>query len=119
MTMTHTWTNPTTGKGWTDAEEATFADIMRIGRMAHMDAIRLYRRCKSDPGKALRVAKRDYEMSDERAAAMERSKAARLAGLAKANQRRAQNRLIERQECPAQGLTATDGEKHRERGLGA
>lgn len=27
--------NPNTGKGWTDAEEATFAQIKRVGRIAH------------------------------------------------------------------------------------
>jgi hypothetical protein len=47
--------NPNTGKGWTDAGEAAFAEIMRIGRMERIKAIQLFRRCKSDHAKAIRV----------------------------------------------------------------
>ena len=48
--------NPNTGKGWTDVQEqATFAEIMRIGRMERIKAIQLFRRCKSDHAKAVKL----------------------------------------------------------------
>ena len=90
--------NPRTGKGWTDEEEATFADIMRIGRVERIGAIQLFRRCKSDHAKAIKLAQVNYGRTEEQLAGMERSKAARLAGLAKARQRRPQDgsiRLLE------------------------
>jgi hypothetical protein len=49
--------NPNTGKRWTDTEEATFAEIMRIGRMERIKAIQLIRRCKSDHAKAVKLAR--------------------------------------------------------------
>ena len=93
--------NLNTDNGWTDAEEATFADIVRITRMDRIAAIQLFRRCKSDHTKAVRLARRNYTMTDERAAGLERSKTARLAGLAKANARRAQDGSITRAEFHA------------------
>jgi hypothetical protein len=77
-----------TVKGWTVAEETTFADIMRIARMERMPAIHIYRRCGSDPVKAIQLAQENHGLSDEQTAAYERNKAARLAGLAKARQDR-------------------------------
>jgi hypothetical protein len=50
------WINPKTGKGWTDAEEATFAEIMRIGYLTRIKAIQLFRRCRSNEVKAIRMA---------------------------------------------------------------
>lgn len=73
---------------WTETEEATFAEIMRIGRMGRIAAIQLFRRCKSDHAKALKLARENYGLSDAQIAGLERSKTARLAGLAKANARR-------------------------------
>ena len=103
-----------TGKGWTDAEEQTFAEIMRIGRMARMDAIRLYRRCRSDAAKALRLAEEHYGMSDTQAAAYEQSKAVRLAGLAVARQRRAQNRLSQQRKGGVLGAKSPEMAFHTE-----
>lgn len=50
------WTNPQTGKGWTDEEEAAFSAIMEAGKMERLPAIRLYRRLRGDLKKALRYA---------------------------------------------------------------
>jgi hypothetical protein len=47
--------NDKTGKGWTDAEETTFKSIMLTGR-SRIEAIQLFRRCKSNHAKALRLA---------------------------------------------------------------
>ena len=85
MTM---WLNAKTGKGWTDGEETTFADIMRIARMGRIAAIQLFRRCKSNHAKAVKLAAENYGLSDAQIAGMERSKAARLAGLVKARESR-------------------------------
>ena len=93
--------NPNTGKGWTDTEEVTFAEIMRIGRMERIRAIQLFRRCKSDHVRAVRLARKNYGVSHAQLAALERSKAARLAGLSKANERRVQDRHFERVEVTA------------------
>jgi hypothetical protein len=93
--------NPRTGKGWTDAEEATFADIMRIARLERIAAIQLFRRCKSNHTKAVKLAQANYGRTEEQLAGLERSKAARLAGLAKANARRSQDRQIQRVEHAA------------------
>ena len=89
------WTNPNTAKGWTDAEEATFADIMRITGMGRIGAIQLFRRCKPTHAKPLKLAQDNYALSDAQVASYESTKAARLAGLAKARQRVAQNRAIQ------------------------
>jgi len=48
--------NPNTGKGWTDAEEATFTSIMRIGHLTRIKAIHLFKRCRSNATMALRLA---------------------------------------------------------------
>jgi hypothetical protein len=93
-------TNPNTGKGWTDAEEATFAQIMRVGRMDRIKAIQLFRRCKSEHAKAVKLARKQLR-SDGQVAAYENTKATRLAGLARANARRAQDRRIQRAEVAA------------------
>ena len=93
--------NPNTGKGWTDAEEATFAEIMRIGRMERIKAIQLFRRCKSDHAKAVKLARDNYGLSDLQIAAYERSELARFAGLVKARQKLTQDRPIELLELHA------------------
>jgi hypothetical protein len=93
--------NPNTGKGWTDAEEATFSEIMRIGRMERIKAIQLFRRCKSDHAKAVKLARDNYGLSDLQIAAYERSEVARSAGLVKARQKLTQDRPIELLELHA------------------
>jgi len=92
--------NPKTGKGkgWTDAEETLFREIMRIGRMERIPAIHLYRRCRSNPDKALRCAREWYRLTEAQEAAYEQTKAKRLAALSKANQNRARNSLFQRQK---------------------
>lgn len=87
--------NPNTGKGWTDTEEATFADIMRVGRLTRIKAIHLWARCRRDPAKAVRSARENYGLSEVQEASYEQTKAARLAGLVRARLRRAQNRAIQ------------------------
>lgn len=102
------WKNPKTGKGWTDEEEATFADIMRIGHMERIKAIQLFRRCKSDHAKAVGLAQANYGRTEEQLAGMERSKAARLAGLAKARQVAPQNRGVELPEVAPRGFMVSN-----------
>lgn len=51
------WLNPKTGKGWSDAEEADFAQLMAAGNLERLPAIRLYRRMKCDLQKALKYAR--------------------------------------------------------------
>ena len=72
--------NPETGKGWTPEEESAFAQIMRSGDVERLPAIRFWKRCRKDLGKALRLAKETYALTP---AELERnrSSAARLAGL--------------------------------------
>jgi len=93
--------NPNAGKGWTDAEEATFSEIMRIGRMERIKAIQLFRRCKSDHAKAVKLARDNYGLSDLQIAAYERSEVARSAGLVKTRQKLTQDRPIELLELHA------------------
>lgn len=73
--------NPKTGKAWTDAEEAAFADIMRVGRMERIKAIQLFKRCKSNPVKALKLAAEYGDMKTvniARGESLRRSREARL-----------------------------------------
>jgi hypothetical protein len=41
---------------WTEQEEQTFADLMKAGRLERLPAIRLYRRCNDNLGRALAIA---------------------------------------------------------------
>jgi hypothetical protein len=41
---------------WTPAEEDAFAQLMEVGRMKRMEAVRLYRRCNENLKRALRIA---------------------------------------------------------------
>jgi hypothetical protein len=54
------YTNPETGKGWTDEEEAAFAGIQSVSRLTRIAAIQLWKRFKKDSGKALENAKGCY-----------------------------------------------------------
>jgi hypothetical protein len=69
---------------WTDEEEILFAEIVTItrGRFARIQAIQLYKRVKSNPAKARKLAKGAF--SDAQAAGYERSRDVRLAALTKA-----------------------------------
>lgn len=60
------WINPNTGKGWTDAEEAAFAQIMAAGRLERLPAIRLYRRCRCALNRALQIASESSELKGKR-----------------------------------------------------
>jgi hypothetical protein len=51
------WTNPRTGKGWTDEEESSFLQVIAAGSIKRMEAIRLYRRMKADLKRALTHAR--------------------------------------------------------------
>jgi hypothetical protein len=55
-----TWINPNTGKGWTDEEEATFAEIQDVSRLTRIQAIQLWKRFKKNQVKAVAVAKKNY-----------------------------------------------------------
>ncbi len=54
------WINPKTDKGWTDEEEAAFAQIQECSRLNRIEAIQLYRRVNDDTTKALAIAKSNY-----------------------------------------------------------
>ena len=41
---------------WTPAEEDAFSQLMQVGRMKRMEAVRLYRRCKDNLKRALSIA---------------------------------------------------------------
>ena len=56
------WINEKTGKGWSDEEEAAFAQLMEAGGMERLPAIRLYRRMDCNLEKALRHAKEQGEL---------------------------------------------------------
>lgn len=75
------WINSNTGKGWTDAEEVTFADIMRIGHLTRIKANQLWARCKHNTEKALALAA-EYgkvaEANEPRAANLKRFRGGRL-----------------------------------------
>ena len=67
------WVNPKTGKGWTDEEEAVFAEIQSVSRLSRIRSIQLWKRFEKDREKAIATAKREYR----------RPTAQELAGLAK------------------------------------
>jgi hypothetical protein len=54
------YVDPQTSKGWADAEERTFVEITAASRLARVQAIQLWKRCRKDTGKALRLAKENY-----------------------------------------------------------
>jgi hypothetical protein len=78
--------NPNTGKGWTDAEEATFADIMRIGHLTRIKAIHLWARCKRNTEKSLALAA-EYGVT---AQAAEAGNAARAEGARRSREARSE-----------------------------
>lgn len=77
------------GMLWTDEEEKLFAELQQIGRLTRIQAIQLYKRSKSNPDKACKIAQDNYAMTDEERTGYARSKDARVAGLAKARAARA------------------------------
>jgi hypothetical protein len=72
------WTNPNTGKGWTDEEESMFSKIMVVNRLTRIQAIQLWKRFRKDAAKALCVAASQYPKPSE----------AQLNGLRKARESR-------------------------------
>jgi hypothetical protein len=56
------WINPKTGKGWTDEEEAAFAQVMAAGNLPRLPAIRLLRRFHGNLPKAIKLAKHSQEV---------------------------------------------------------
>lgn len=86
--------------GWTAEEETTFAEIVRIarGQLKRIEAIQLFRRCKSNHAKAVKLAKDNCGLTDAQVASFESTRAARLVGLAKARQAAAQNRRFQLSE---------------------
>jgi hypothetical protein len=66
---------------WTTEEEQSFTRLMETGRLIRTEAIRLYRRCKDDFGKAMAIATAEAPSSEEiaRRAAFGESARARAA----------------------------------------
>jgi hypothetical protein len=99
---------------WTDEEEKLFGELQQIGSLTRIQAIQLYKRSKSNPDKARKIAQDNYAMTDEERAGYARSKDARLAGLVKARAARskqaevpARNGLLNsRNPAPAEVLAA-------------
>ena len=78
-----TYINPRTGKGWTDAEEITFAGIMHVGRMERANqAIQLWARCKLNTAVPLVLA--EYGKATLAAESANATRAANLKRLRKA-----------------------------------
>ena len=69
-------------KGWTDDEERLFADIMSVSRLSRIQAIQLWKRCRENAAKAVRLAAKNYPRPTE----------AQLAGLRNANEVRSRAR---------------------------
>jgi hypothetical protein len=93
---------------WTSEEESAFQQIMAVSDLERLPAIRLFRRCNDDLAKALKIAKECYRMSNERRAVYEKTKVARIAGLAKAREARRLNRPIEQRNMGAVGSRGTE-----------
>jgi hypothetical protein len=74
---------------WTDEEEKLFTELQQTGCLTRIQAIQLYKRTKSNPGKARKIAQDNYALTDEERAGYARSRDARVAGLAKARAARA------------------------------
>ncbi len=71
--------NPETSKSWTPEEEAAFAKIMMTGDLERLPAIRLWKRCNKDLGKALPLAEQTYAPAPAQID-RNRTNAARFAG---------------------------------------
>lgn len=93
-----------TGKGWTPAEESIFAEIMAVSRLTRIESIRLWKRCKKDAVKALKLAKDSY--SPVKIGKLE---AAAKANAANAARRRCVEGRLERSESVAGGLSRGNG----------
>jgi hypothetical protein len=50
---------------WTPAEEEAFSQLMEIGRLKRMEAVRLYRRCKGNLNRAISIAAAGAPTADE------------------------------------------------------
>jgi hypothetical protein len=74
--------NAETGKGWTPDEESAFEQIARAGDIERLSAIRLWKRCRQDLTKALRLAQETYALTPAQRE-RNRTSAVRLSGLRK------------------------------------
>ena len=50
---------------WTTEEEQSFGRLMEVGRLTRSEAIRLYRRCRDNFGKAVAIAAAEAPNPDE------------------------------------------------------
>ena len=50
---------------WTTEEEQSFAQLMEVGRLTRPEAIRLYRRCKENFGRAMAIATAEVPSAEE------------------------------------------------------
>jgi hypothetical protein len=50
---------------WTPAEERAFSQLIQVGRLKRMEAIRLYRRCKDNLKRALSIAAANAPTAEE------------------------------------------------------
>jgi hypothetical protein len=50
---------------WTPAEEDVFSQLMEIGRLKRMEAVRLYRRSKGNLNRAISIAAAGAPTADE------------------------------------------------------
>ena len=50
---------------WTTEEEQSFARLMEVGRLERSEAIRLYRRCRDNFGKAMAIAAAEAPSPEE------------------------------------------------------
>jgi hypothetical protein len=63
---------------WTDSEEASFERICAASRLTRIQAIQLWKRCRKDTQKALRIAAETYPpLTDKQLAHVERMRQAR------------------------------------------
>lgn len=67
---------------WTPKEEDAFSQLMQVGRLKRMEAVRLYRRCKDNLKRALSIAAANAPTTEEvtRRAAFGESARLRAAG---------------------------------------
>ena len=50
---------------WTTEEEQSFSRLMEVGRLTRSEAIRLYRRCRDDFGRAMAIATAEAPSPEE------------------------------------------------------
>lgn len=53
------------GNRWTEAQERAFTEIIAASRLSRVRAIHLWKRCRENAEKAIRVAKTQYPKASE------------------------------------------------------